>query len=164
MHRFPFPLRVLIFLAITSFVFCKKKDAAPQATTAPVAAKALPVQIMIAAPQLLSADIEVPGSLMANESTDIHPEVSGRMVQLHINEGGRVAKGALLAKLYDGDLQAQMRKLEVQLKIAEQTEKRQAELLKIQGISQNDYDLSLLQVLNLKADMDIIKESIRKTE
>ena len=164
MHRFPFPLRVLIFLAITSFVFCKKKDAAPQATTAPVAAKALPVQIMIAAPQLLSADIEVPGSLMANESTDIHPEVSGRMVELHINEGGRVAKGVLLAKLYDGDLQAQMRKLEVQLKIAEQTEKRQAELLKIQGISQNDYDLSLLQVLNLKADMDIIKESIRKTE
>ena len=40
---------------------------------------------MIAAPQLLSADIEVPGSLMANESTDIHPEVSGRMVELHIN-------------------------------------------------------------------------------
>ncbi len=64
----------------------------------------------------------------------------------------------LLAKLYDGDLQAQMRKLEVQLKIAEQTEKRQAELLKIQGISQQEYDLSLLQVLNLKADMDIIKE------
>ncbi len=164
MHRFPFPLRVLIILAVTSLVFCKKKDAVPAATTSPVPAKALPVQILVASPQSLSADIEVPGSLMANESTEIHPEVSGRMIELHINEGGRVAQGALLAKLYDGDLQAQMRKLEVQLKIAEQTEKRQAELLKIQGVSQQDYDLSLLQVLNLKADMDIIKESIRKTE
>ena len=86
------------------------------------------------------------------------------MVQLNIKEGRRVTQGALLAKLYDGDLQAQLRKLEVQLKIAEQTEKRQAELLKIQGISQQEYDLSLLQVLNLKADMDIIKEDIRKTE
>lgn len=164
MYRFPFPLRVVLILAVTSLVFCKKKDAVPSAATATAPAKALPVQILVAEPQALSADIEVPGSLMANESTEIHPEVSGRMVELHINEGGRVAQGALLARLYDGDLQAQMRKLEVQLKIAEQTEKRQAELLKIQGISQQEYDLSLLQVLNLKADMDIIKEDIRKTE
>ena len=164
MHKFPFPTGILLFLALTSLVFCKKKDALPPAMTAPVPAKALPVQILIAAPSVLSTDIEVPGTLMANESTEIHPEVSGRMVELHIQDGGRVAQGALLAKLYDGDLQAQMRKLEVQLKIAEQTEKRQAELLQIQGISQQEYDLSLLQVLNLKADMDIIKESIRKTE
>ncbi len=73
-------------------------------------------------------------------------------------------KGDLLAKLYDGDLQAQLRKYEVQLKIAEQTEQRQAELLKIQGISQQDYDASLLQVQTLKADMDIVQEDIRKTE
>jgi len=70
----------------------------------------------------------------------------------------------LLAKLYDGDLQAQLRKLEVQLKIAEQTEDRQSQLLKIQGISQQEYDLSLLQVSNLKADMDIVREAVRKTE
>lgn len=164
MYRFPFPLRVVLILAVTSLAFCKKKDAVPSAATATAPAKALPVQILVAEPQALSADIEVPGSLMANESTEIHPEVSGRMVELHINEGERVAQGALLARLYDGDLQAQMRKLEVQLKIAEQTEKRQAELLKIQGISQQEYDLSLLQVLNLKADMDIIREDIRKTE
>jgi membrane fusion protein (multidrug efflux system) len=57
-----------------------------------------------------------------------------------------------------------MRKLNVQLKIAEQTENRQAELLKIQGISQQDYDLSLLQVHNLRADMEIVRAAIRKTE
>jgi len=52
----------------------------------------------------------------------------------------------------------------VQLQIAEQTEKRQAELIKIQGISQQEYDLSLLGVSNLKADIDILKEAVRKTE
>ena len=66
--------------------------------------------------------------------------------------------------MYDGDLQAQLRKLEVQLKIAEETEKRQAQLLNIQGISQQDYDLSLLSVNNIKADIEIIKTSISKTE
>ncbi len=130
----------------------------------PPVQKALVVQTLIAAPQSLSADIEVPGTIMANETAEIHPEVSGRLVQLNIKEGTNVSVGALLAKLYDGDLQAQLRKLEVQLKIAEQTEKRQAELVKIQGISQQEYDLSLLGVLNLKADMDIIRENIRKTE
>jgi len=146
-------------------MFCKKKDQGPAMPgTSSTAPKALSVQTMIASPQTLSADIEVPGTILANESTEIHPEVSGRLVQLHIKEGANVAKNTLLAKLYDGDLQAQLRKLEVQLKIAEQTEKRQAELVKIQGISQQDYDLSLLEVLKFKADMDIIKENIRKTE
>ncbi len=130
----------------------------------PPVQNALVVQTLIASPHSLSADIEVPGTIMANETTEIHPEVSGRLVQLNIKEGTNVSVGALLAKLYDGDLQAQLRKLEVQLKIAEQTEKRQAELVKIQGISQQEYDISLLGVLNLKADMDIIRESIRKTE
>jgi membrane fusion protein (multidrug efflux system) len=101
---------------------------------------------------------------MASESTVIHPEVPGRIVELNIREGGYANKGALLAKLYDGDLQAQLRKLEVQLKIAEQTEQRQGELLKIQGISRQDYDLSLLLVQTLKADIDINREAIRKTE
>ncbi len=119
---------------------------------------------MVALPSRLAANVEVPGSLLAYEETDIHPEVAGRIITLHLQEGGYVKEGDLIAKLYDGDLQAQMRKLEVQLKIADQTEKRQAELLKIQGISQQDYDLSLLDVQSLKADMDITKEEIRKTE
>ncbi len=105
----------------------------------------------------------MPGTLLANETTEIHPEVSGRVVQLNISEGRFVSQGTVLAKLYDGDLQAQLRKLEVQLNIAQKTEERQAQLLKIQGISQQDYDLSLLNVNNIKADIEIIKTSIAKT-
>ncbi len=115
-------------------------------------------------PQLFSENIEVPGSIIASETTEVHPEVSGRIVQLNVAEGRYVSKGTLLAKLFDGDLQAQLRKVEVQLSIAEKTEERQAQLLKIQGISQQDYDLSLLQVNSLKADIDILKTSIAKTE
>jgi membrane fusion protein, multidrug efflux system len=123
----------------------------------------LPVEAMIVSEKELSADIEVPGSLMANESTEIHPEVSGRLVLLNVREGAIAGKGTLLAKLYDGDLQAQLRKLQVQLQIAQQTENRQAQLLKIQGISQQDYDLSLLQVHNINADIEIIRTTISKT-
>lgn len=153
---------ILGILLITG-ASCKKEG--PELKTGPApTGQVMAVETMVAAPRTLNADLEVPGTLLANETTEIHPEVSGRVVELHIQEGRTIARGALMAKLYDGDLQAQLRKIEVQLQIAEKTEERQAELLKIQGVSQQDYDLSLLQVNNLKADIDILKEAIRKTE
>ena len=112
----------------------------------------------------LGDNVEVPGTLIANESTEIHPEISGRIVQLNVSEGRNVTRGALLAKIYDGDLQATLKKLKVQLQIAEQNEQRSSQLLKIQGISQQDYDASLLNVNNIKADIEITNASIIKTE
>jgi membrane fusion protein (multidrug efflux system) len=162
-----FKLLSVIFFLILSLVIIscddKKKDATPPAG-AQMQQQAITADALIVVTRPLSADIEIPGTILAGETTEIHPEISGRVVQLNVREGTFVSKGALLAKLYDGDLQAQLRKLDVQLKIAEQTEKRQAELIKIQGISQQEYDLSLLQVSNLKADIDIIREAVRKTE
>ena len=159
-------LSVIIFLILSSVIIScgdKKKDATPPAGVQ-MQQQVITADALIVATRSLSADIEIPGTILANETAEIHPEVSGRVVRLNVREGTFVGRGTLLAKLYDGDLQAQLRKLDVQLKIAEQTEERQAQLVKIQGISQQEYDLSLLQVSNLKADIDIIKEAIRKTE
>ena len=122
------------------------------------------VDVVVTKTESIAENIEVPGSVIANETTEIHPEVSGRIIQLNVAEGRYVSKGALLAKLYDADLQAQLKKLEVQLQIAQSNEERSAQLLKIQGISKQDYDASLLNVNNIKADIDITKTSISKTE
>jgi membrane fusion protein (multidrug efflux system) len=127
------------------------------------AQQALVVEAYITKTQPLNDNVEVPGTLLPFESTEIHPEVSGRVVVLNVREGAFVGKGSLLAKIYDGDLQAQLRKLQVQLNIADASEKRSAQLLKIQGISQQDYDLSILQVNNIKADMEITRAAISKT-
>jgi len=124
----------------------------------------MPVDIYVVKPTLINEKIEVSGSLLANETTEIHPEISGRLVQLNIAEGKFVNKGALLAKIYDGDLQGQLRKLEVQLDIAKTNEDRSAQLLKIQGISKADYDASALNVSNIKADIEITGAGITKTE
>ncbi len=124
----------------------------------------LRVDAFIVRPVSIGEKIDVPGSLIANESTDIHPEISGRVVQLNVAEGKFVTKGALLAKIYDGDLQAQLKKLQVQLEIAKTNEERSAQLLKIQGISKADYDATLLNVSNTQADIDITRANITKTE
>jgi membrane fusion protein (multidrug efflux system) len=115
-------------------------------------------------PKKVSENVEVPGTLMPQEETQIRSEVSGRVINLDIPEGGVVPKGKLLVKLFDGDLQAQLKKLRVQLQIAEKSEERQRELLKISGISQQDYDLVALDVENLKADILATQIAISKTE
>jgi membrane fusion protein, multidrug efflux system len=122
------------------------------------------VEGFLVEPHAVSEMVEVPGSLLPAEETQIRAEVSGRVVQLNIPEGAIVNRGMLLVKLFDQDLQAQMRKLEVQLQIAEKTTERQKELLAISGISQQDYDLSSLNVDNLKADIQSVKIAIAKTE
>jgi len=140
----------------------RKKEAAMKAHTAkPPAPK---VDGFIVQTRTVSESIEVPGTLVAAESTEIHPEVSGRIVGLYIKEGAHVNKGALLAKLYDGDLQAQKRKLQVQLQQAEQTTDRYQQLAKIGGISKQDYETTALQVSNIRADLDITRTEIDKTE
>jgi len=113
---------------------------------------------------LVSDKGELPGTIIANETTEIHPEISGRLVFLNINEGKTVSKGSLLAKIYDADLQAQVKKMNVQLAVAEQTVKRMGELLKISGVSQQEYDLSVLQVNTIRADLEIISTNISRTE
>jgi membrane fusion protein (multidrug efflux system) len=82
---------------------------------------------------------------------------------LYIKEGAVVKRGTLLAWLFDGDLVAQLHKLNVQLEIAKKTQQRQNELLKIGGISQQDYDLSVLDVSTIQADIQVLQASIDKT-
>ena len=118
----------------------------------------------IVSPQTISDKIEVPGSLLPAEQTQIRSEVSGRIVHLNFKEGSVVQKGALLVKLFDADLQSELKKLRVQLQIAEKSEERQRELLKINGISQQDYDLVVLNVKTLKVDIEATKIAIDRTE
>ena len=155
----------LLLLLLSGLAGCGKKkktdaSAAKQATT-----KAPPMRVdgYLVVPQPFQENVEVPGNIVADEVAEIHPETSGRIVQLNVVEGKYVSKGAVLAKLYDGDLRAQLNKIQVQLALVQKTEERQAQLLKIQGISQQDYDISLLQVNSLKADIGILQTSIAKT-
>lgn len=112
----------------------------------------------------LTDRVELSGTITAGETTEIKTEVPGRVVRVNIPEGKFVSQGTLLAKLYDGDLRAQLAKLYVQLKAAQVTEERQRKLAEIEGISKQEYELSQLQVNTIRADIAIIQTSIRKTE
>ncbi len=156
-----FPLLILILL---SFAACKspgkdeKKPGGPNANKPPAK-----VEAFIVTAKTLSQDIEMPGSLIPAEETELHPEVSGRVTGIYFNEGSNVGQGSLLVKLYDGDLQAQLNKLRVQLKVAQETLLRYESLLKINGVSQQEYEIYKLSVNNIQADMSITQTNIGRT-
>ncbi len=155
----------IIFLVYASSCGSSSKDPSPKGkgTDKPRPNPSLSVEGYLVQSSVLNSSIDVAGTLLPFEETEIHPEVSGKVVMLSINEGRVVRRGTLLGRLFDGDLQAQLHKLNVQLAIAKKTQDRQNDLLKIGGISQQDYDLSLLSVSTIQADMQVLNASINKT-
>src|SRR5688572_6684490 len=159
-------IRIVVLLTVTVFLIGSCNDKEPQQLAGGAGREQgpIPVDGFIVSERIISENIEVPGSLLPFEETQMRAEVGGRIVQLNINEGSQVEKGTLLVKLFDEDPKAQLRKLRVQLKIKEKTEERNRELLAINGISQQEYDLSTLEVENLRADIESTQIAISKTE
>ncbi len=163
-------LRLSLFLHLSFFLFSscgsseRKQEAQQQqqkggaSVKPPVRAEAITIKSTT-----LLDNIEIPGSISATEATEIHPEVAGLITGIYFKEGATVSKGSVLFKLNDADLQANLRKLVVQQKIAKQAEGRSAELLKIGGISRQDYESTQLQTSNTSADIAIVQTQIAKT-
>lgn len=158
--NFIFSTTILLSIGCNS-----KKDnnntiaATPKSATPPIAA-----DVVICKTTMLEAALELNGTIVANDFVELRPEVSGRIIALNIKEGTQVGKDVLIAKLNDEDLQAQLRKTQAQLNIAQTTEQRLKKLLDANGINQQDYDQAATQVATLAADIDYIKAQIRKTE
>jgi membrane fusion protein (multidrug efflux system) len=115
-------------------------------------------------PTHLSELINSTGTLRPDEEVDLSFETSGKIVGINFTEGTRVKKGDLLAKINDKPLQAQLEKLQVQLKMTEAKEFRQRSLLDKDAISQESYDQIQTDVQSIQADINLIKARISETE
>ena len=114
----------------------------------------------VAQSQVLDNNLFASGSILANETVDLKPEISGKVTALYIKEGEPVSKGKLLVKLDDDDLQAQLKKVNAELKLSEEKLNRYKELLTIQGVSREEYDIATNQLMALKADAEVLKVQI----
>lgn len=112
----------------------------------------------------LSNNVYASGTVMANEEVQLQPELSGKIIQLNFQEGSRVSKGQLLVKINDADLQANYKKLQLQLSLADEKQQRQKKLLAINGISQEEFDVSQNQYNVIKAELEFASAQIAKTE
>ncbi len=112
----------------------------------------------------LTDEIVVTGNLLPDEEVDLSFETSGQVVEINFKEGAHVKQGQLLAKVNDRKLQAELKRLESQLKLANDRVYRQRTLLQHDAVSQEAYEQVRTELATLQADIDIVKAEIELTE
>lgn len=154
---------IIALLVVIKLVFLKPENSNNMAAGPPKAQTVI-VTGFIANPITIENKISASGTVMANEEVELRPETSGKLISVLFREGTSVKKGELLIKINDADLQAQLKKLNLQYKLAKEKETRLKALLDIKGLSQEEYDIAANELQTLEADMDFTKAQIAKTE
>ncbi len=154
---------VFLILALLKVFFLTPSKPGQTGTTGGVR-QPVPVTGYIVKNEILNNEVYSSGTISANEEAELRPEVSGKITYLNLVEGGRVSEGTLLVKINDADLQAQLKKLQLQVKLAEEREARQRKLLEISGVSQEEYDIVLNALTTARADVENMMAQIAKTE
>src|SRR5690554_4571222 len=127
-------------------------------------AQALFASGYILVPTQMNEMIYSTASLLPDEEVDLAFETSGKVVAISFEEGSRVRKGALLAKINDRPLQAQLLKLQAQKKLVEEREFRQRQLLDRDAISRESYDQVATELQTIEADIMLLEARISETE
>ncbi|MGD9765781.1 MAG: efflux RND transporter periplasmic adaptor subunit [Candidatus Binatia bacterium] len=135
--------------------------------TAPMAApEMLRAEAYVVEPTVVRDTVRTIGTLHANESVNLVAELSRRLVGVHVVEGTSVAAGALLFKLDDADLRAQLAELEVRRRLAARTAERQKALLAYdkKALSQQAFDQAMAELQAVEAQIEALRVTLAKTE
>ena len=124
----------------------------------------LHINAEVISPQTLTDQIRVTGLLIPDEQVNLSFETSGKITDIYFHEGAHVTKGQLLAKVNDSHLQAQLRKLEAQIPLAEDRVFIQNALLQRDAVSKEALEQVKTALETLKADIEMVKAQIAFTE
>lgn len=139
-----------------------KKEASSSKEAKGVKGGKTSVIVMVVHSTRLDDLVNTNGTILPNEEVEIRSEISGRIVTLHIKEGDFVKRGTTLLHINDEDLQARLKKLGFNKKLAEDNEARQKRLLEKEAISQREYDIAVNSVNTISADIEDLTAQIQK--
>jgi membrane fusion protein (multidrug efflux system) len=140
-----------------------KENPKEKQSIAPVAVQALPVDGAIIRPASLKEELEITGSLAANQQVDIVSELTRKITRVNVREGAYVQQGQLLFELDNADLLAQLERLHQQEKLASLNEERLRDLITHEAVIQQDYDQSFTNLKVLQAQVAELQVTISKT-
>ena len=167
---------IVIGLAVWGIISFKPKKNSdipagpmPGAMGGPAAAlgrggQTLPVRYVIMQPTELVDGINISGSLIPNEEVNLSFETSGKITDIFFEEGSKVRKGQVLAKINDAPLQAQLKKLEAQYQSTQDRLARQKALYEKEAVSKEAYQDAEANFNKLQADIEECKAKLDQTE
>lgn len=154
---------VIFFAFALLFVLPKVFSSRKVATASSATTEPLSVDVIVLKPRTIANKVYTTGTLIANEEVDLRSEITGKVSKIFFQEGANVARNQLLLKINDDELQAQKKRTESQLRLAELREARQRQLLAEKAASQEEYDIALNELNSLKAQLEVLKAQIDRT-
>lgn len=139
---------------------CSKKETVAMRTSDQVQ----PVEVTTLTRQDLAETLNLVGSVAANESATIRPEISGLVRAIHFDEGQAVQQGQLLVKIDDAELRAQFAQSEARYQLAELNLQRAERLGETQSNSLAEVDRARSEYASAKSELELIRVRLERSE
>jgi membrane fusion protein (multidrug efflux system) len=164
-RRLPVLVATLLVAATIPFSGCGKK---PSAAGAPAGGggnpQKQPVEVTSATRRDLVDTLTIVGSLAANESAEIRPEIAGLVREILFTEGQAVEKGAVLVRIDDAELRAQLAQVQARYHLAELNVARSENLSETNTIPQSETDRARSEFASAKAELALLQTRLEKTQ
>jgi membrane fusion protein (multidrug efflux system) len=123
----------------------------------------MPVEAVTVTPRPLEVTIEAVGSLVANESLTVRPEVAGRVTEIAFTEGKPIKKGEKLFQIDDRLARAELKQAEANLRLAEVNNARFTKLSKSGAATKRTADEARAALGVGQAAVDVAKARLDYT-
>jgi membrane fusion protein (multidrug efflux system) len=111
----------------------------------------------------LADDVFAVGTLRANESVVVKPEIAGRIVKVAFSDGAAVRQGQLLIELDASVLAAQAEQVRAELALSQATHDRTADLAKRNFVSESARDQAAANLNVQQARLRLAEAQLAKT-
>jgi membrane fusion protein (multidrug efflux system) len=151
-------------VAVFTTIGCSKKEGTGASAGGPARVQKQVVEVIPIERRDLRETLTVVGSLEANESVEIRPEVAGLVRAIYFQEGQQTKAGEVLVKIDDAELLAQMAQIEARFKLAELNVARSENLSETRTIPQSDFDRARSEFAAVQAERSLLRLRLEKTE
>jgi membrane fusion protein (multidrug efflux system) len=146
---------VLVLLALLPAV-----APAHQSTSTPDATS---VEAAMVSQEMAEESLRVVGSVIAEESVTLRPEVAGRIASIEFEEGQAVTAGQVMFTLDPAEAQAQVASSEAATRLWDLKFDRARDLLNRKVMSQQEYDETQATLKESRAQLELERVRLQKT-
>jgi membrane fusion protein, multidrug efflux system len=153
--------RLLILIAVLAAACNKAKSAAPGGGNG--GPPPMPVEVAVAQTDTVVDAIQATGQIEAVQSTELRPEVQGRITTIFVREGQSVGAGTALFKVDDVELKAQVDQAAAERDVAQQALERTKQLIAQNAASQADLENADANARSKAAAYQLLSTRLERT-
>lgn len=160
LRHFVFPALLVLPLGLAS---CKRSSSTAEDAPPPPGQSAQPVETMPVETMRLQETISLVGTIAANESASLRPEIPGLITAIPFQEGTTMRKGEILVRLDTRELEAQLEETRASFDLATRTLERTRTLAAENAVSRLELDTATAEHARLRSAIDLLEVRIDKS-